>query len=192
MSAQQQLISAISACLDADPRVLACWLSGSLARGDGDGFSDVDTLVLVQPESYDEFCRDYRKTAEAIADPVLVRFRPDIGVLNVVSADWQRFDLSIVKPDGLARQNARTLKLLFNKSSFEPPFRARADYQPNPQKIADMIVEFYRIMGLLPVILGREEYANAPRGVGHLRELTISLMLEENRQRPTSAAVRST
>src|SRR5262245_25386247 len=34
-----------------EPDVLALWLGGSFARGDADGFSDVDLRVAVRPEA---------------------------------------------------------------------------------------------------------------------------------------------
>jgi predicted nucleotidyltransferase len=41
-----------------DQRVLAVWLEGSLAQGDGDAYSDVDVHVAVPDEGFEEFVAD--------------------------------------------------------------------------------------------------------------------------------------
>ena len=44
---QQALVDAIAKALGADPEIEAAWLGGSLGRGAGDAFSDVDIVALV-------------------------------------------------------------------------------------------------------------------------------------------------
>ncbi|MFT4163922.1 MAG: hypothetical protein QM650_01610 [Microlunatus sp.] len=50
---------------------------------------------------------------------------------------------------------------------------------PNPERIASVTVEFLRVLGLLPVVIGREEFVVGQSGVDLLRAILIDLMLEE-------------
>ena len=178
--AQQNLIDGIFQVLKADTRVQAAWLSGSLGRGEGDEYSDVDVLVLVADGMLAETARAYVENPNAIAEAVLIS--PLFGgmVVNVVTVDWKRFDLSFVDSKNLARFDARHLKALFNKTGLQPPLHPQSAYRPSPEAIAALINEFLRVLGLLTVIVGRDERINAFTGIGHLRRLTIDLMLEDN------------
>ena len=47
--AQERTISWLAPALWVDERVVALWLGGSLARGEGDDYSDIDLRVAVDP-----------------------------------------------------------------------------------------------------------------------------------------------
>ncbi len=181
--AQAALIEAIRRTLEADERIEAAWLSGSFGGGTADDFSDVDVLILVR-EPWQEAAQDYGADPNPIAEAVLVN--PLFGgrILNVVTADWDRFDLSFVEAADLARYDRAALKPLFNKTGAEPPVRERQPYQAPPEKIAGMICEFLRVLGLMPTALGREEYVTSAWGVELQRRSLIDLMIEANRIAP--------
>ncbi|WP_295808190.1 hypothetical protein [uncultured Nitratireductor sp.] len=50
---------------------------------------------------------------------------------------------------------------------------------PNAGRMRWQIEEFIRVLGLLPVAMGRKEYFNAITGVFHLRNLLVDLLIEE-------------
>jgi len=50
---------------------------------------------------------------------------------------------------------------------------------PNPARVRYQIEEFIRILGLLHLAAGREEYINGVLGVFHLRNLLLELLIEE-------------
>ena len=87
---QRALLTALAWDLWADPSVSALWLGGSLARGDGDAFSDVDLRVaLAPPAEVSEAMppaarllterRTYALTRRAAADAVLHQLLLDDG-----------------------------------------------------------------------------------------------------------------
>jgi predicted nucleotidyltransferase len=181
--AQAALIEAIRRTLEADNRVEAAWLSGSFGKGDADDFSDVDVLVLVKAP-WKDAADAYANDVSAIAEAVLLN--PLFGgrVLNVVTADWERFDLSFVEAGDLAHHDRAALKPLFNRTGAEPPLREHRPYPPPAEKIAGMIREFLRVLGLMPVAFGREEYVISAWGVEMQRRGLIDLMIEANRIAP--------
>lgn len=177
---QQRLIDAVRHRLEADEDVEAAWLAGSLGRGRGDAFSDVDVLVLAFDGRLDDMMLRYAADVSAIAEAVLVS--PLFGgrVLNVVTADWRRFDLSFVEASDLARYDVAVLVSLFNKSGRKPPRQPPVLYQIRPEQLLKLVNEFLRVLGLLVVGIGREEYVLGLTGVDLLRQMTFELMLEEN------------
>lgn len=70
------LLMHLTATLEADPRVCAAWLSGSLGRGDADDLSDIDVWVIVQDE-YAEAVKAARRTyVVQIGEPLLIEEAP--------------------------------------------------------------------------------------------------------------------
>lgn len=57
--AQAALMEQLVQVLAADPRIRAAWLSGSLARGGGDAWSDVDLTVEVDEADRRACLSDY-------------------------------------------------------------------------------------------------------------------------------------
>jgi predicted nucleotidyltransferase len=177
---QQALIAALTGLLDAQPHVQATWLAGSLGRGEGDEFSDVDTLALTADGRAGEVSAALAANLATVATPVLVNRLYGGRVLSVVTEDWDRFDIVLVEAADLARYDARDLKPLFRKAGPAPPTRPEAPYRPDPGQITRLAQEFLRVLGLAPVGFGRGEYDVMLSGVDQLRRMTIELMLEEN------------
>jgi len=177
---QQNLIDKIADFLREEPRIAAAWLAGSLGRGEGDAFSDVDMLALADDGTAAEVSTSLAQGLSAIAKPVLVDALFGGRVLNVVTQDWQRFDISIVQGDELNRYDAVSLTPLFNRSGRNPPTHPSRAYETEPERLSKLVNEFIRIVGLTPVAIGRAEFELALTGIDILRRLTFDLMLEEN------------
>jgi predicted nucleotidyltransferase len=183
--AQQRLIDAVSAALADNPDIDAAWLSGSLGRGGGDQFSDVDILALAADGRAD--AASARWVAEGVprvAEAVLVNKLFGGRIVNVVTADWERFDVVFVQGAELARYDGAQLTPLFNRTGVEPPRPAPVAYQPSPAAVTALVEEFLRVLGLGPVGIGREEYVVCLSGVDLLRKMTVDMKLEANRVSP--------
>jgi predicted nucleotidyltransferase len=189
-TAQQDLIDAITATLQRDVRIEAAWLAGSLGRDRGDRFSDVDVVVLCQ----EGMAGEISSTTGLLdfATPVLVNALYGGRILNVVTPEWQRFDLVFVEGDDLARYNSNDLKSLFNRGTREPPRFEPPRQETTPDNLAKLVNEFFRVLTLAPVGLGREEYIVALSGIELLRRMAVDLMLMENgvAQRERGGALR--
>lgn len=177
--AQQRLVDTISKVLQRDSRIEAAWLAGSLGRNAGDEFSDVDVVVLCPSGTANEIAAT--SGLLDFARPVLVNALFGGRVVNVITPDWQRFDLVFVEAGDLARYNTKDLKPLFNRTGREPPRTAPAPpHQTTPEGLAKLVQEFYRVVTLAPLGIGRKEYIVALSGIELLRRMTVDLMLEEN------------
>lgn len=82
--------------------------------------------------------------------------------------------------EDVPRRSRSTLKPLFDRAGLTEQLKAIGEtQQPDPGRVAGLTTEFLRVLGLLPVVLGREEYVLAASGTGLLRQLLIQLMLED-------------
>ncbi len=177
--AQQSLIDAIVHVLAADMRIESAWLSGSLGRGGGDAFSDVDVTVVAREETFDDALRHYAHDSSSIT--VVVHSQVVHGrVVSNVTEDWQRFDLTFVKPAEFAAMPLGAVEPLFNRGTPERVAAPAPPYRPSAQRILQLANEFIRVIGLAPVGIGRAEYLVALDGIGLLRRMTLDLMLEKN------------
>lgn len=70
------LLARITAELDADPRVVAAWLSGSFGRGEDDAWSDFDLHLAVDDAAFRTFLQERDAFYRRIGSPVLVQ--PDM------------------------------------------------------------------------------------------------------------------
>jgi predicted nucleotidyltransferase len=157
------------AVLEADARVRAAWLTGSIAEGRGDAHSDLDLRLAVEGEV------DWRELVDRISPTVLARKLPGPGpdvVVTCITPEWLRFDLAIVPTDWSAAAGA--MQTVFDKDGLTarlPPSRP-----PRAADPAFLAEEFLRVLGLLDVSIGREEYLVGSDGVWLLRRMLVDLM----------------
>ena len=178
--AQQSLLDAITNVLEADTRIESAWLHGSLAHDAGDEWSDIDVIAICASGAAEDAIRRYVTNPGAFVPTVFANVL--FGqVLNVVTKDWRRFDILFAERDIFRQFPAMHYRQLFNKTIAAPPKNpSPPPAPPRPARVKMAIDEFLRILGLLPIVIGREEYVNALSGITHLRTQTINLMVEEN------------
>ncbi|SDU76844.1 nucleotidyltransferase domain-containing protein [Jiangella alkaliphila] len=174
------LIGRIGEVLHDEPRVLAAWLSGSRGRGTADRYSDVDVWLVVSADDLQGFVEDWPKLSDRISPTVLRQQVRGGPVFNSVTPEWLRFDVSIGTPEEVATRSSSTLEPLFDRAGLTEKLQPAGEpLQPDPCRVAGLTTEFLRVLGLLPVVLGRDEYVVAASGTGLLRQLLIQLMLED-------------
>lgn len=176
---RDELIEAVRASCAADARVVGLFLSGSLGSGAGDRFSDCDFVLAVEPERHAEFVADLRAWVGAFTEPVLWRqVYPGVPLFMAVTAEYLRLDITASVPGRLtgARSIWRPLfdpQGLYDGLPERPPAR-----KPDPARVAAIVEEFWRILGLLPVGIGRGEHVVAAMGAGLLRDQLVALLIE--------------
>lgn len=177
---QRTVQDAVARLLQSVDGVEAAWLAGSLGRGVGDAFSDVDILALGAPGRTAEISGKVAQGLTQVLEPVLLNRLYGGLVLNVVTTDWDRFDVSFIEPPSLTRYHADWLTPLFNHGTHAPPPGAPPPYRTTPEAVLALVNEFFRVLGLLAVGVGRREWLLGLTGVDLLRRMTLDLMLEEN------------
>ena len=183
--AQAALTGMVTAVLAADHRIQSVWLYGSLGRGDGDAWSDVDLVAQVDEADRTACLADYRQNRADMPPTVLVM---EIygRILAATTADWERFDISFLVADEVGRLDSRALRPLTGDLAARPPASPPIRDTPPAERVGHLVSEFLRILGLLPVAVGRGEWLLAQQGGELLRKLLIDLMVEESNVAPSA------
>lgn len=178
---QQTLIDAVIEILADEPDIRALLLAGSYGRGTADAYSDVDLVAVVLPDEQAAFGIKWRKLLDTVT-PIVFWNEPDRGglLLNAISQDWLRCDLRITTADHLSRCAKNTIKPLIDRDGL---FNLLPDSLPlkvpSPEVVHYLIHEFIRILGLIPVCVGRHEYVTMVMGVGMLRDHLATLLMQD-------------
>ena len=162
-------------------RMRGLFLGGSYGQGTADSFSDIDLIALVEPDAHEDMIAVWRGILESIAPIVFWNRRGQEKVLlNAITADWLRCDLSLMPPSAFAGRARKSVKPLIDRDGlYETLPESLAEKGPDPDKVKFLIDEFIRVLGLLHVVIGRGEYLVAVTGAGILRDHLTNLMLEE-------------
>lgn len=179
MSDGDDLLARVIGVLEGDERVRAAWLAGSHARRTQDRFSDLDFWLVVGADDKDSFVEDWPKISDRVS-PSVLRQRVFGGTFTHITPDWERWDVSIGVPADVPKRTRSTLKPLFDRDALNDRLSPPGEpLRPDPAKVSGLVTEFLRVLGLLPVVLGREEYVVGVSGAGLLRGLVVQLFLED-------------
>lgn len=173
----QELIEQITALLQEQPQILAAWLGGSYGRGEEDRYSDADIIVCTpQPETTDLFNR-LQDILRQRADIIFIKTLPCSLTINAITDLWQRFDITVIDKSSLNNYGQNEIRFLYDDddiSGLMPEFIQKKSLIPFELK--DVTEEFIRVLGLLPVVIGREDFVTAMSGVQILKDLLIRLI----------------
>lgn len=178
----QSLIAEIVCVLRKDKRIRGAWLTGSFGRGDADRFSDVDILVLVAGSQQSEVFEDAIDFREEIAPIIYTKTVPQKCLINSITKEWQRFDLTFISYNDLETIDSSLIVELFDLDGVSKDNNAKTipTTAMSPSQLKNNIIEFIRILGLTPVVCGRNELVVGQTGSGLLRDILIQTMLAEN------------
>lgn len=179
---RDDLIAAFAGAAEAHPLIEALLLSGSLGRGEGDAWSDVDLIVVTAPQDHAKLVDEVRAWAEAVAPAVLWRqVHPPWPLFHAITADYVRYDITVAPRDRVTESADRVRPLADKAGVYAalPPVREPPPIVP--RAVHELAEEFLRVLGLLPLALGRGEYVVGATGVGLLRQHLQALMILEQR-----------
>ena len=177
----ERVIETISNALRDHSAVRGLFLSGSFGNGRADAYSDIDFVLVSEDGPTDEFAGTWKAAVARTGDIVMWwdrNVRP--ALINAITADWTRTDVIILKPEQFAAQNQASLRPLFDHDvRYDQLPKDRPQPKASPARLFRQIEEFIRILGLLHLAAGREEYINGVAGIFHLRTKLIDLLVEE-------------
>lgn len=178
---QFKVIEIISNELRGSTIVRALFLSGSHGNGMADEFSDIDFILVAEDGASDEVSQLWRSAVRQTGEFVLWRDRTTQPTLiNAITDDWTRTDLIILKPDQIGAHNQASLKPLIDRDNlFQSLSNAVEHALPDQARLRYQFEEFIRILGLLRLAVGREEFITGVAGVFHLRNLLVELLIVE-------------
>jgi len=178
---QERFIEAISRELRDEPQLSALFLGGSFGRGEADAFSDLDFVAVVAVEHHASFALAWRQRVEAIL-PIVFWYEARAGapVHNAIGYGWERIDIGITDHQGVQHRSKQGTRLLIDHAGiYERLPDSIAWNGPDKTRVAFLIAEFFRVLGLLPVGLGRKEYLTVRAGLEMQRMALFQLLSEE-------------
>lgn len=169
-----------------ESHVRGMWLSGSLARGTADVASDLDVLVAVDDEHYDEFATSWRAWLEAITPTVLAEELPFAkGSSWSVTPGFERFDVVVERASDIESTFFRTRLAVFDHDRLTarmPPASPGAG--PNPDKVRSLVEQWFHFSAMLETILVRQDWLLADEHLHFLSGLVYQLFVEANAPTP--------
>ena len=167
---------------EADERVRALWLSGSLGRGDADAASDLDLLVAVRDDALDEFARGWREWLARITPTLIARPLPFLpGSFYSVTPGRERLDVVVESAGKLGATFFRARRVVFDRDGLDARVPAPAPPQgPSRERIAFLIEEFFRDYGMSDVVATRRDLLLGNEATHLVRSLLYQLFCEAN------------
>lgn len=177
---RDDLLARLTVQAQEDERVLALLLAGSLGRGEGDAWSDLDLIAVIAPEAHPAFVEGARAWMERAAPLVLWRSPyPGLPLFVTATEDWLRCDLTVTAPGRVTSAKDGCRPLVDRAGVWGALPATLATRGPDPARVAALVEEFIRVLGLLPVGLGRGELVVVVSGVAMQRTALIALLIEE-------------
>jgi len=177
----ERVAEEIGGALRSREGIRALFLGGSHGTGDADAYSDVDFVLVAGEGATDGVAQMWREAVGRLGEIVLwwrQAARP--ALINAITADWLRVDVVILKPDQLGAQRQDALRVVFDHDGlYDALAPVTVGRMPDAGLVRYRNEEFIRILGLLPLAVGREEYLNGVLGMFHLRNLLVELMIAE-------------
>lgn len=178
------LMEHATAALREDERVRILWLSGSLAAGTADAQSDVDLRASVRAEDFATIGDWWQELIDRIA-PTVWRRRwpgpPDEAITSAITSDYQRFDLVVQSVADTRPRALEAARILFDKDAGAQDIILTTPAQQNPlARLPALVEEYIRLLGMLPIVVERDDVAMGMEGQMGLHSLLISLLLMEN------------
>ena len=180
-----RIVETVTRSVARRPEVTALFLGGSHGTGLEDAYSDVDFVLVSEAGASDAVAALWRAAVSEVGEIVLWWDR-QMGrpLINAVTRDWDRIDVVILKPDQMGHHRQDALKVLHDPGDLHSGLAAETvPAPPAPARVRYQIEEFIRILGLLPLAVGRAEYLNGVLGVFHLRNLLVDLMTQQTNAR---------
>lgn len=178
---QESLLLRAVEVLEPDPRILAGYLVGGFAVGQGDAFSDVDLQFIVAEDAFDDFAQSWRDVLDDIAPPVHVQ--PFFGGAggSVITPDWLHYDVLFHKQGTVDPHTVEGMVPLFDKARLLPSQPVpRPDRRSEPFFPTAAVEQFLYMLGNMVSVVGRNEPIPLSNGVLLVRDMClVKLFLAE-------------
>jgi predicted nucleotidyltransferase len=181
------LLASAVAIAEADERIEAMWVGGSVARGVADAGSDLDLMVAVADEAFEDFADDAVAWLRGVGDLVLAAGLPFLrGGVYATTRDCLRIDLVSEATASLPETPYRYRVPVHDPhdlTSRIPP--AGDEPGPDPAEMEAIVTEFYRLGAIFPAaVVAREDWLLGVVGVGSVQQLLYRLFVAANAPLP--------
>lgn len=173
-----------AAALRDDERARILWLTGSLVSGTADAQSDVDLRVAARSEDFANVGQWWQDLIDRIVLTVWKRRwpgPPDEVILSAITPDYLRFDVVIQSATDRKPRALEAAQVLFDKDGLAEQIILTAPSSQQPlARLSFVVEEGIRLLGMLPIVVERDDVPMGMEGQLALHSLLISLLLMEN------------
>ena len=187
----EHLRRAADAC-SRDPRVLALWITGAVARGVQDAVSDLDLCLTVADDEVEAFAEGHEAWIQEVVGPeapVSVQSMPGVTGWFVLTAGCERVDVVVEPESSLGFAQAARIAVL-DKVGLVDRLEIAPDPAPEPHVVDGCIVEALRQMANFPVVIARQDWLMGVVAVQQLHLLLYEICAQANRPQPVTGLKR--
>ncbi len=182
------LFDALVRQVQADDRVAAMWLGGSVARGVADRGSDLDALLAVHDDALGSFASGWSTWLAEITDVLMAREMPGLpGSFYATTVDCLRLDVVTEPVTALGSSPYRHRLLVLDRDDVVASAVPEPDPAPPPDaaQVAELIEEFYRQQAIFPAaVVARQDWLLGVVGVNVAQQLLYQLFVATNAPLP--------
>ncbi len=160
-SAREALLAALQLFAEADPRIAALWLQGSLAAGGDDPFSDIDAYLAIGDADFDAVWAEREGLLARLADGALVSATaPALMAVHALMAGGVRLDLFFEKSSAVGDAQRPAVRVLVDKRGIAERLQLGwAASTPVVARIVTTIIRMTRQGATWPLrVLGRGQW----------------------------------
>lgn len=181
----QEYLKVLANKADSDGRILAAWLEGSFARGTADRYSDIDIHLLVSEEDKEGFQQQLEPWLSDIQPLVLFKDTFPGQMVTCITTAGLRLDVWVHSGNIISLECTKVHVLSAVEGCIQFKEVCRSE-EPKDVRTAltQHFNEFWRVLAILPTVLGREEYIAGSMGTTFVvMSLTEVLIIGNGKQR---------
>ncbi|HEU5043945.1 MAG TPA: hypothetical protein VFT75_07415 [Nocardioidaceae bacterium] len=182
--AYQERLRQAAAHFEADPRVVAMWVTGAVARHGQDAGSDLDLCLTIEDRHAETFAREHESWIRAVVEPVSIQQMGSTSGWYVLTSSCERIDFLVESEATLASSPGVRRIAVFDKKGCAGRLPAVQDPGPEPQTIAFYVTEALRQMANFPVVIVRRDWLLGVVAVQQLHYFVYELFAQSNRPQP--------
>ena len=155
----QEYLKAFIDKADSDERILAVWLEGSLAKGTADRYSDIDIHLLVAEKNQETFQNELESWLSDVQRLVLFRETFPGQMITCITTTSLRLDVWLHAGNTISLEHTKVHVLSAAEGCIQLK-EACGNKKPTDVSTAlkQHFNEFWRVLAILPTVLGREEH----------------------------------
>jgi hypothetical protein len=171
---QEHLVLRVIEVLEPDALILAGYLVGGFAVGQGDAYSDVDLQFLIRDDAVDDLAVTWTDLLDLIAPPAHVSpFKGGIGG-SVITPDWLHYDMVFNPVSKVDVSTVEGMVPLFDKAGLLPDRPVpRRDRRGEPFFPEAAVLHFLYMLGNMVSVVGRNEPIPLSNGVVLVRDMCL-------------------
>jgi hypothetical protein len=168
------VVERFTALCQADPRVVAAFVGGSLATGTADEYSDLDLYLITADEDYDRFFAERGTFMRQLGEPVYLEDFGGFGfdMVLFIFADGSKGELALAKASHFVHIHGGPYRVLVDKGGLLKGVTSPVDQIPPKEQRHNLeraMASFWRYLYLLTGALGRGRLLTAAEYLEGLR-----------------------